>query len=158
MEKGNKTDFGSRPLGRAGEGPSSRPLGRVGGGPPSFHWADPSYYNLLKQFARENRHNMTLGERCLWNQLKGNALGVKFLRQYIIGTYIADFASLDARLVIEVDGGYHAEPRQKEDDVHRQQWLEEHGFHVLRFTNEEVEFETNKIVSIIKTFLLNLES
>lgn len=96
---------------------------------------------------------MTLAERVLWRQIKGKALGVTFLRQYIIGTFITDFACLEPKLVIEVDGGYHSEPRQAEEDASRQEWLEAQGFKVIRFTNEEVEFDIDNTINKIKASL-----
>jgi very-short-patch-repair endonuclease len=52
-------------------------------------------------------------------------------------------------LVIEVDGGYHSEPRQQEDDLQREQNLEEMGYHILRFTNEEVLYDTENVIEQI---------
>ena len=72
-------------------------------------------YDLLKAFARENRKNPTLAEQVLWNQLRNKTLGVKFLRQHIIGDYIVDFVSFECSLVVEVDGAYHAERQQMEN-------------------------------------------
>lgn len=111
--------------------------------------ADPMEYGLLKAYARENRKNMTQSESILWSQIRGKALGVTFLRQYIIGDFITDFACLEPKLVIEVDGGYHSEPRQVEDDALRQDWLEHQGFKVIRFTNEEVECDIDKTINNI---------
>ena len=71
--------------------------------------ASPDRYGLLKAYARENRKNATLAESVLWEQLRGNIQGVKFLRQHVIGDYIVDFVSRSGGLIIEVDGGYHAE-------------------------------------------------
>ena len=96
---------------------------------------------------------MTQAESILWRQLRGRALGVIFLRQYIIGNYITDFACLEPKLVIEVDGGYHSEPRQAEDDAVRQDWLEKLGFLVLRFTNAEVECDIDNTINKIKNVL-----
>ena len=115
--------------------------------------ADPMEYGLLKAYARENRKNQTEAESILWSLIKRKSLGVTFLRQYIIGDYITDFACLEPKLVIEVDGGYHSEPRQAEDDAIRQEWLEKQGFKVIRFTNAEVECDienTINKISIIK--------
>lgn len=112
--------------------------------------ANPIEYGLLKAYARENRKNMTQSESILWSQIKGNSLGATFLRQYIIGEYITDFACLDPKLVIEVDGGYHSEPRQVEDDAIRQDWLEKQGFKVIRFTNAEVECDIVNTINKIK--------
>lgn len=119
--------------------------------------ADPMEYGLLKAYARENRKNMTQSESILWSKIRGKALGVTFLRQYIIGDYITDFACLEPKLVIEVDGGYHSEPRQVDDDAIRQDWLEHQGFKVIRFTNEEVERDIDNTVNKIKTALRGIE-
>ena len=112
--------------------------------------ADPLEYGLLKAHARENRKNMTQAENILWSQIRGKSLGVTFFRQYIIGDYITDFACLEPKLVIEVDGGYHSVPRQIKDDASRQEWLEQHGFQVIRFTNTEVEGDINGTINAIK--------
>jgi len=74
----------------------------------------------------------------LWNYLKAEGLGVTFKRQHIIGDFIADFACISRKLIIELDGGYHQLPQQKTSDNYRKEWLESRGFKVLRFTNEEL--------------------
>lgn len=114
------------------------------------------YYGMLKAFAKENRENMTQAERMLWYMIQGNALGQKFKRQYIIGDCIVDFFCPLKKLIIEVDGGYHAEPKQIEDDALRQQWLEEQGFRVIRFTNKEVIFDMENTLSKIRQELNQL--
>jgi len=75
--------------------------------------------------------------------------GQKFLRQHIIGDYIVDFVCQENGLIIEVDGGYHAEREQQEDDAIRTSILEEQGFHVIRFTNEEVLFDIENVLETI---------
>ena len=85
-------------------------------------------------------------------------MGVLFNRQYTIGEYITDFTCLEAKLVIEIDGGYHSEPIQQESDALRQQWLEKQGFRVLRFKNEEVLFNTEKVINLIQTIISNKPS
>ena len=117
--------------------------------------ASPDRYGLLKVFARENRKNATLAESILWEQLRDNVLGVKFLRQHVIGDYIVDFVSRKGGLVIEVDGGYHAERQQQEDDQYRESALEQMGYHVLRFTNEEVLYETEDVIKRINKYFNN---
>ena len=114
-----------------------------------YKTASPDRYGLLKAFARENRKNATTAEAILWDCLQKNALGVKFLRQHVIGDYIVDFVSRQGGLVIEVDGGYHSEPRQQEDDLQREQNLEKMGYHILRFTNEEVLYDTENVIEQI---------
>ena len=110
-------------------------------------------YGLLKACARENRRNATLAEQVLWEQLRQGVCGVKFLRQHVIGEYIVDFVSRHGGLVIEVDGGYHAEQHQKEVDMLREQDLEQMGLHVMRFSNEEVLYETEQVLEQITHYI-----
>lgn len=114
-----------------------------------YQTADPAYYGQLKEWARENRKNPTDAERALWSELKNNKTGHKFLFQHIIGQYIVDFLCPDAMLVIEVDGGYHAEPRQEADDEVRTAWLGNMGYDVIRFANEEVLQDIDGVISEI---------
>lgn len=123
-----------------------------------YQQADPMLYGILKEYARENRKGMTEAEKELWRYLKNDALGVTFLRQYIIGQYIVDFACLKAHLIIEVDGGYHSETRQEADDKVRQQWLEKQGYSVIRFKNEEILYNIEYEIKLIKSRLLTLLS
>ena len=80
-------------------------------------------------------------------------MGVDFLRQHIIGDYIADFVSRHGGLILEVDGGYHSERQQQEEDVMREQILEQMGFHVMRFSNEEVLFNIDDVLQQIEDYL-----
>jgi very-short-patch-repair endonuclease len=118
----------------------------------AYKTASPDRYQLLKAFARENRKNATPAEDVLWDYLRGNQLGIKFLRQHIIGDYIVDFASREGGLIIEIDGGYHSEPRQQEDDKSREQDLERMGYHIIRFTNEEVLFSPDNVIMQIENY------
>ena len=117
---------------------------------PVWKVASPDRYGILKKFAQENRNNMTEAENTLWLLLSNKKLGVKFLRQYIIGDYIVDFICRELQLIIEVDGGYHSEPRQQESDLQRENYLHEKGYRVLRFNNEEILFDLEKVINIIK--------
>ena len=112
--------------------------------------ASPDRYELLKGFAHENRKFMTEAESVFWNRVKGGALGHKFLRQHIVGDFIVDFLCRDAQLVVEIDGGYHAERTQEWDDTLRQQWLESVGYHVIRFTNDEVLFDIDHTIQVVE--------
>jgi very-short-patch-repair endonuclease len=86
---------------------------------------------------RTLRQTMTDAERTLWRALSSRQIsGVKFRRQHPFGDYILDFVSLDAGLVIEVDGSQHGS--QIEHDRLRTEDLEKAGFQVLRFWNHEV--------------------
>lgn len=73
----------------------------------------------------------------------------KFRRQHIIGKYIADFVCLDRMLIIEIDGNIHQLPENKESDKDRTQWLASNGFKVIRFKNEEVTTQTEKVLNDI---------
>ena len=117
-----------------------------------YKTAAPDRYGLLKEFARENRKNATLAEDVLWEQLRKNSFGEKFLRQHIIGDYIVDFVSRQDGLVIEVDSGYHSEPRQQADDELREKELEQMGYHVIRFTNEDVLYDINNVIDQIEKY------
>lgn len=116
----------------------------------SYETADPILYKLLKDFAKRLRQNPTDAEKVLWEYLKGNQLGQPFRKQHIIGEFIADFVCLPAHLIVEADGGYHQLPEQQVDDETRTQWLNEQGFRVIRFTNEQILFDTDKVVEEIK--------
>ena len=122
-----------------------------------FKTANPDRYKLLKSFAKENRNHATEAEKVLWSMVKGNALGAKFLRQHIIQDYIADFVSLDSYLIIEVDGAYHFTSEQMQWDAYRTEELEKIGFKVIRFKNEEVLFETDKVMDSIIYELNHIE-
>lgn len=115
-----------------------------------FKWASPDRYEILKAFARENRKHQTPAEEELWEAVRKNRLGVEIRRQQIIYDYIADFVCLDKMLVIEVDGGYHAEREQQEDDEARTFNLEKIGFRVIRFKNEEILTDLEMVLTKIK--------
>ncbi|MCR5180128.1 MAG: endonuclease domain-containing protein [Bacteroidaceae bacterium] len=112
----------------------------------------PDRYGLLKEFARENRKNPTLAESVLWEQIRDEYLGVKFLRQHIIGDYIVDFLARKEGLIIEVDGSYHAEREQQEEDLIRTAYLQSMGYRVMRFTNEQVLYDTDNVIQQIKDY------
>ena len=118
-----------------------------------FKWASPDRYELLRGFARENRKKQTPAELYLWEYLRQEQLGVNFRRQHIIYDYIVDFVCLDKMLVVEVDGAYHAERKQVEDDEVRTAHLEQIGFRVIRFKNEEVLFDIEGVLKKIRNEL-----
>jgi very-short-patch-repair endonuclease len=116
-------------------------------------WAASDRYSLLKDFARQNRKNPTDAEVILWQHIRERNLRTKFFRQYIIADYIVDFVSLESSLIIEVDGAYHSEYEQLQYDEGRTRRLESLGFKVIRFTNNEVFFQTEHVLEIIKNNL-----
>ncbi len=89
-----------------------------------------AHTHVIEARARLMRFAQTPTEEALWRQIGGGALGVVVRRQYVIGKHIADFAVPSARLVIEVDGGYHATRRRA--DARRDRELARRGWRVLR--------------------------
>lgn len=83
----------------------------------------------------ELRRAMTDAERRLWSALRDRRLGVKFRRQHRLGPFIVDFICFEQRLIIEADGGQHAD---NESDQWRSAWLEQRGWRVVRFWNNEI--------------------
>ena len=117
-----------------------------------YKTASPDRYELLKAFARENRKKATPAEDVLWDYLRDNQFGIKFLRQHIIGDYIVDFVSRSGGLIIEVDGGYHSELRQQENDQLREVDLERMGYHIIRFANEEILYHIENVIQQIEDY------
>ena len=105
----------------------------------------------MKANSIEGRQNPTEAEDVLWQHLRNKQTGQKIRRQHAIDGYIADFVSLSKGLVIEVDGGYHN--FTIEQDEIRTQVLKGYGFHVIRFTNEEVLSNVKKVIEQITTSL-----
>ena len=88
--------------------------------------------------ASELRLEMTPAEKILWQELRGNKLGVHFRRQQVIAGFIVDFYCHKADLVIELDGSVHEGDEQKESDTERDKVLSKLGLRVLRFRNEDL--------------------
>ena len=102
--------------------------------------------------ARALRKSTTDAERKLWSVLRRLQIdGHRFRRQHPIGVYVVDFVCLAEKLVIEVDGGQHAENIQADDA--RTAWLESSGYRVLRFWNNDVLGNTDGVVEEIRAAL-----
>jgi very-short-patch-repair endonuclease len=100
-----------------------------------------------RDFARALRRNSSDAERKMWRMLRDRRLGgVKFRRQVPIGPFIADFASTEHRLVLELDGGQHAESAY---DARRDRVLECEGWRVVRFWNNDVMKNSEGVLEII---------
>jgi len=103
-----------------------------------------------RAYARQLRRNQTDAEHRLWYHLRGRRLlGLRFRRQHPIGPYFADFACLELRLVIELDGGQHNEPRKRYLDGVRTDVLAGHGFEVVRFWDNDVLRDTPAVLAVI---------
>jgi len=98
--------------------------------------------------ARALRRGQSDAERRLWERLRHRVLlGWKFRRQHEIGPFVVDFACADAGLVVELDGGQHLD--QTERDARRTRWLEQEGYRVLRFWNDDVLKRTDEVLEQI---------
>ena len=112
---------------------------------------------MLLKNAKNNRRYMTPAESALWEGLRNKNLGVKFRRQHPVNAYIPDFVCLEKLLVVEVDGGYHFVGNQQVSDEERTRYLEQNGFEVIRFTNEEVLGDIDGVLERIKEVLKSKE-
>jgi very-short-patch-repair endonuclease len=103
--------------------------------------------------AKKLRQDQTEAEAKLWSYLRAHRLeNVGFRRQHAIGNYIVDFCAPRRKLIIELDGSQHLE--QQEYDTERTKFLEQRGYKVLRFWNDEV---LNDIDLVLQVILENLE-
>jgi very-short-patch-repair endonuclease len=101
--------------------------------------------------ARNLRKTATDAESALWHRLRSRSLGGhKFVRQEPIGRYIVDFVCRERRLIIEVDGGQHADNQR---DAVRDKWLADHNYRVLRFWNNDV---LGNMVGVLETIVTAL--
>jgi len=100
-----------------------------------------------RSFAKSLRQNMTDAEQLLWRHLRAHRMnGQKFRRQQPIGPYIVDFVHFGARMIVEADGGQHlASP----SDANRDAWLQQQGFAVLRFWNDDILQRTDSVLEAI---------
>ena len=116
------------------------------------------YTKYLKPYAQNLRINMTKAEACLWKYVlkAGEMKGFTFRRQRPVLKYIADFMCKELMLIIEVDGITHSDPEVAANDIIRQQALEDAGFVVIRFTDEEVLHHINAVYLEIEEKVVEL--
>lgn len=120
-----------------------------------FYNAKPHIFEKAKAL----RNNMTNSELTLWEKLKGKQmLGLRFRPQHPIDIFIADFYCHPLKLVIEVDGGIHKSKDQTEYDIGREAELVNWDIKVIRFTNEEIESDNNKVIKEIEQFCIKRQS
>ena len=108
----------------------------------------------VSNYAKENRKQPAEAENILWQDLRNRKLdGYKFRRQHPIAGFIPDFVCLDKKLMVEIDGGYHNSEEQKKNDEQRTLWLTEHGYRMIRFTNEEVLQQLSTVLQKLREAL-----
>ena len=111
--------------------------------------------NTATKTAKALRRDQTESEKRIWHNIRNGRLGCKFRRQSPLGPYIADFCCLDLKLVIEIDGGQHAE---NEKDIERTKYLNGLGFSVIRLWNHDVLENTEGAVETIAAKIGDLRS
>jgi very-short-patch-repair endonuclease len=113
----------------------------------------PKHPDLQIARARALRRDASEAEQRLWQRLRNRQIeGLKFRRQHEIGPFIADLVCDEAKLIVEADGGQHAE--QAVADAHRTAWLEAQGYRVLRFWNHEILQDTDDVLERIRSVAL----
>ena len=105
--------------------------------------------HLLFENAKQLRKNMTDAEKVLWMHLKRGINGNKFRRQHPMGLYIVDFYCHKIKLIIEVDGFVHNNEEVKAADETREKELQNWGYTIVRFTNQEVFEQIENVVKKI---------
>lgn len=118
-----------------------------------FRTSDKDIWEKLKEHSRQHRTEPTKEEDVIWQEIRDSKLGFKFRRQHAIDIFIVDFISLEKGLIVEIDGGYHNDPEQKELDELREMALKQKGFSFIRFTNDEVNQDLQKVIDKIKNVL-----
>ena len=122
---------------------------------PGYITNSQDQWKYSSDLAKYNRQHQTAAEEKLWNELRNRKLaGFKFRRQHPIEAYIPDFVCLEKKLVVEVDGGYHDNDEQMKIDELRTKTLAKNNFHLVRFTNEQVLYNTEWVLEEIKKSLL----
>jgi len=124
--------------------------------PYAYQTANKIVWPHLKEFSKENRKNLTEAENIVWENVRDNKIGFKIRRQHPIDTYIADFVCLEKKLVIEIDGKVHQ--NQNEYDERRTFYLNQKGFNVIRFWNDEVINNIEGVVAKIKRELSSVRA
>ncbi|WP_298244938.1 endonuclease domain-containing protein [uncultured Bradyrhizobium sp.] len=110
--------------------------------------------SIRRAAAKRLRANTTPHERVLWRALKDLPMdGSHFRRQAPIGPYVVDFFCPAKRLIIELDGGHHNEDAMAKRDAERQRWLEDEGYHVIRFWNSEI---TADLIAVVERIYVEL--
>ena len=120
---------------------------------PGYVTVEPSLYAFLREIQIALKENSTLAEEILWDLLRNKKTGHKIRRQHILGPFIPDFVCLSKKVIIEVDGMIHLSQKPRDED--RTRILEDLGYDVIRFTNEDVFANPALVVKNIKNYLDN---
>ncbi len=120
-------------------------------------WKGAPFGSFLK--AKELRNNETDSEKVLWEKLRNNQIkGLKFRRQHPVNLYIVDFYCHKLKLIIELDGDYHALREQVSKDIERTEALSLMGLEVIRFKNDEVMNDIDSVLLRITSWIEKIEN
>ena len=147
-EHGTKDPTPTLPEGEGVDPTPTLPEGE--GEKPGYMKTTPEAWEILKEKVKEYRKNPTEAEAILWENLRDHKLGYHIRRQHVIYKFIVDFVCLEKRLVIEIDGSIHDEPDEREKDELRTKILNDLGFRVIRFINDEVKYSIEEVLNKIK--------
>jgi 5-methyltetrahydrofolate--homocysteine methyltransferase len=120
---------------------------------PQYYTSPPKDWNRNIENAKFNRKNPTKAESLMWELLRNKKLGFKFRRQHLVNGFIPDFICIEKMLIVEIDGEIHLSI--KEHDIWRENELKQLGYQIIRFTNDEVFYETNRVIESIRLGLNN---
>jgi very-short-patch-repair endonuclease len=113
------------------------------------------YLEQLRNLARRQRNNSTLGEIIFWQKIKNDRLGYRFLRQKPVGRFIVDFYCSKLLLAIEIDGDSHL--KKKGSDIGRDEYLLQRGIITIRYKNEDILKMPERIIIKLKTLIISRE-
>jgi very-short-patch-repair endonuclease len=112
---------------------------------PGYVTANLQIYKFIKGIREDLKKNPTEAEKIIWEYLRNSKTGYKIRRQHIIDNFVVDFVCLSKKVIIEIDGEIHL--YQQKNDIIRTNTLNEKGYKVIRFTNNEV-FANPQIVAL----------
>ena len=113
----------------------------------------PAFTELLELRARSMRHAQTPSEALLWQQLRAKKLGVVFRRQAVLARFVVDFCAPSRKLVVEVDGAYHARACFARKDARRDRALARLGYRVVRLDAGLVMRDAGAAVALVREAL-----
>ena len=112
------------------------------------------YMNKNLILSKILRKNQTPQELKIWNLLRNRQFhNLKFKRQYPSGDYIVDFVCIEKFLIIEIDGGQHNEESNIQKDIQRSKYLESRGFKVIRFWNNDIDYNLDAIFEELENYI-----
>jgi leucyl-tRNA synthetase len=121
---------------------------------PRFYHTDSQTWSYNLKLAKQHRHDPTQEEEIVWQKLRANQIGFKIRRQHPIGQFIPDFVCIRKGLIIEIDGEIHEGSIHADNE--RTKTLAEYDFEVIRFKNEEVLSNIDKVINSIQAKLVSM--